>query len=234
MNTKLTSLIAVIAVTFPGIGTALSAGGRDYKPVINPAEFTHKITNPYFPLTPGTVRKYVEKAGAEVSEITSTVTGDTKTLMGVKCVVVHEVVFVGGKQSEDKHEWYAQHRDGSVWFFGELTKEFKSGGRMSTEGSWEAGVGGALPGVVMPGELKVGVRFHEELAADVAEDMGEIQGLHESATTAAGKFADCVRLREWSMLESGSAKQWFARGVGFVRSESSGGEECVLVSTNRK
>ena len=234
MNTKTSSFLAIITVTFLGIGTAFSAGGRDYKPVINPSEFTNKITNPYFPLTPGTVRKYVEKGGADVSEITSTVTGDTKTLMGVKCVVVHEVVFVAGKQTEDKNEWYAQHKDGSVWFFGELTKEFKTGGRVSTEGSWEAGVGGALPGIVMPGELKVGVRFREEFAADVAEDMGEIQGLRESANTQAGKFDDCVRLREWSMLEAGSAKQWFARGVGFVRSEATGGEECVLVSTNKK
>ena len=234
MNTKTLSFLAIIAVTFPGISPVLYAGGRDYKPVIVPSEFTNKITNPYFPLTPGTVRKYVEKGGAEVAEITSTVTGGTKTLMGVRCVVVHEVVFIAGKQTEDKNEWYAQHKDGSVWFFGELTKEFKAGGRVSTEGSWEAGVGGALPGIVMPGELKPGLRFREEFAPDTAEDMGEVQGLRESATTPAGKFDDCVRIREWSMLEAGSAKQWFARGVGFVRSEATGGEECVLVSTNRK
>ena len=231
MNPKTSSLIAIACL---GIGPALFAGGRDYKPVIVPSEFTHRITNPYYPLVPGSVRKYVEKGGAEVAEITSTVTGETKTLMGVKCVVVHEVVFVNGKQTEDKDEWYAQHKDGTVWFFGELTKEFKPGGRVSTEGSWEAGVGGALPGIAMPGEVKPGVRFREEFLADVAEDMGEIQGLRESASTPAGKFDDCVRVREWSMLESGSSKRWFARGIGFVRSESTGGEECVLVSTNKR
>ena len=232
MNPKHSSLLALIAVSF--LGSAAFAGKPDYQPVIVPAEFTHKITHPFFPLAPGTVRKYVEKGGSEVAEITSTVTNETKTLMGVKCAVVHEVVFVNGKQTEDIHEWYAQHRDGTVWYFGELTKEFKSGGRVSTEGSWEAGVGGALPGIVMPGALKVGTRFREEFVANAAEDMAEIQGLRESATTPVGKFDDCVRLREWSMLEAGSAKRWFARGVGFVRSETTGGEECALVSTNRK
>ena len=86
----------------------------------------------------------------------------------------------------------------------------------------------------MPGVLKVGQRFRQEFCADLAEDLGEIQGLHESARTPGKNFDDCLRLREWSMLESGSSKRWFARGVGFVRSETTGGEECVLISITKK
>ncbi len=207
--------------------------GKDYKPVINPKDFSTKITNPYFPLTPGTTLTYVEKSGRETVEITSAVTKDSRIVMGVKCVVVHETVKLDGKLKEDTYDWYAQHTDGSVWYFGEDTKEFLPGGRVKTEGSWEAGVRGALPGIVMPGELKVGHRYRQEYLKDEAEDMAEITALNDAATVPAGDYKPCVQTRDWSMLETGSTKKWYAKGVGFVREVTSAGDTCTLVSITK-
>ena len=76
------------------------------------------------------------------------VTSDTKLILGVPCTVVHDVVKVNGKITEDTYDWYAQDKHGNVWYFGEDTKSYDNG-HVSTEGSWEAGVDGAKPGIIM-------------------------------------------------------------------------------------
>ena len=170
---------------------------------------------------------------SETREIKITVTHDTKMIMGVKCVVVHDTVTLDGKLLEDTFDWYAQDNEGTVWYFGEATREFKVGGRVATEGSWEAGVKGAQPGIVMPAHPRVGERYRQEYAANEAEDVGRIAALDETVTVPFGTFKECVRTREWSMLESGTSTKWYAKGVGLVRDESAGGEVATLISLTR-
>lgn len=213
--------------------SSLFAGER-YRPVIVPTNFTHVVDNPYFPLVPGTTATFIEKDGRDRIEIRTTVTRDTKMIMGVKCVVVHDTVMLDGKLLEDTYDWYAQDKEGAVWYFGEATKEFKIGGRVFTEGSWEAGVKGAQPGIVMPARPRVGERYRMEYAANEAEDVGRIAALDETITVPFGTFKECVRTREWSMLESGTSTKWYAKGVGLVRDESASGEVATLISLTRE
>ena len=140
-------LTIATALTFAGEKKSAESRG-DYHPAIDPANFTHVINNPYFPLKPGTTTVFTEKEGRETRENKVTVTHDTKTIMGVKCVVVHDTVSLDGKLVEDTLDWYAQDKEGAVWYFGEATKEFKAGGRVITAGSWVAGVNGQ-PGVMI-------------------------------------------------------------------------------------
>ena len=154
--------------------------------------------------------------------------------MGVKCVVVHDTVTVGGKVLEETFDWYAQDKQGAVWYFGEATKEFKSGGRVSTEGSWEAGVKGAQPGIAMPAHPKAGEPYRQEFLSGVAEDMGQVVAVGETVTVPAGTYKDCVKTKDWSMLESGHEHKWYAKGVGVVRTESSSGEVATLISVAKK
>src|SRR5437762_14080864 len=98
-----------------------------YRPQINPADFKAKVDHPYFPLVHSTVFKYIEKAGGETSEDEITVTHDTKTIMGVRCIVVHDILSENGQLKEDTYDWYAQDKQGTVWYFGETTREFKAG-----------------------------------------------------------------------------------------------------------
>lgn len=216
------------------LGCAATLAAEPYRPVIAPGNFTRVVNNPYFPLQPGTTSTFLEQDGRERRENKIAVTHATKTILGVKCVVVHDTVTLGGGLREDTFEWYAQDKQGAVWCFGSATREFKSGGRVLTTGSWEAGVDGAQPGIVMPARPKTGDRFRQGFMADVAEDICQIAALDEAVTVPAGSFKGCVQTREWSMLESGTSKKWFARGVGLVRAESTDGEVSTLLTTAAK
>jgi hypothetical protein len=211
----------------------LLIGAAPYRPQIVPSEFLQgKVDNSYFPLVPGTVLKYAEESGGETTENEITVTHDTKEIMGVKCVVVHDTVTEKGRLKEDTYDWYAQDKQGTVWYFGEATREFKAGGAVSTKGSWEAGVTGQ-PGIIMPGDPKPGKPYRQEYSPKNAEDMGQIIAVGETVRVPAGTFSDCLKTKDWSLLERGSENKWYARGVGVVKTRSSGGETASLISIKK-
>src|ERR671931_429635 len=118
-----------------------------YDPVINPEDFVPKVDNKYFTLKPGTKFTYQDKRGMDRVEIS--VTNETRKVMGVTTTVVRVRESRNGLLREDTYDWYAQDKAGNVWYFGEDTKELDENGNViSTEGSWEAGVNGAEPGIV--------------------------------------------------------------------------------------
>ena len=138
-------------------------GARDtaYAPAIDPKDFSATIDNPYYPLVPGTTFKYLEKSRFETIDTVVTVTHETKRILGVECVVVHDVASIDGRVTEDTYDWLAQRKDGSVWYFGEFTREISPGGRVSTLGSWEAGVDGARPGIMMQAAPRPGDPYRQ-------------------------------------------------------------------------
>lgn len=227
--------LIVLLVALGSLAGCMAMGARDdaYAPAINPANFQAVVDNPYFPLIPGTRMKVIEKKGDEVSENIVAVTHDTKTILGVPCTVVHDTVSQNGAIEEETYDWYAQDKQGNVWYFGENTLAHKPGGHTSNEGSWEAGVGGAQPGIVMPAVFKVGEAYRQEYLAGHAEDMGKVMSANESVTVPAGAYSNCVRTDEWSMLESGTEKKWYCKGIGFVREVTTAGEVVELVSVTR-
>ncbi len=229
------SLISLgMIVGFIGIGCAALGFRKDpYQPKIDPANFQTTVDNPFYPLVPGTKLKYIEKAGRETRENLIEMTNDTRTIAGVKCVVVHDTVLEDGKLKEDTFDWFAQDKQGTVWYFGEDTKEYLPNGKVSTKGSWEAQVKGAQPGIIMTAEPKPGDPYYQEYYAGEAEDMAQIIALGDKITVPAGTFDGCIRTKEWSMLESGSEKKWYARGIGIVRTEATDGEVAQLVSITR-
>ena len=228
-----TSLLALACATGAG-RVAAKTGAGAYHPSIDPENFQAAVDNPYFPLVPGTTFKLVEKQGKRTSENEISVTHDTKVIMGVTCVVVRDKVTENGTVTEDTFDWYAQDKQGNVWYFGEDTKEFRPHGKVSTEGSWEAGVNGAQPGIIMKGQPAVGEpAYRQEYGKGVAEDMGQIVAVDDSVTVPYGTFLGCARTKEWSLLEPGTEKKWYAKGVGVVRTESTTREVATLVSVTR-
>jgi hypothetical protein len=187
-----------------------------YSPTIDPSAFSTTIDNPYFPLTPGT-RTIYEAATPEGRQRTTTeVTRDTKKIMGVGTVVVHDTVSLDGKALEDTFDWYAQDRDGNVWYFGEATKEFANG-TVDTKGSFEAGIDGALPGIVMPGRPQIGDQYRQEYAKGVAEDTGEVLSLTGSETTRlTGSVKDLVVTKDLDLVDPAGPieNKYYARGIG--------------------
>ena len=140
------------------------------------------MDNPYFPLVPGTVLIYEGTSDGEREVVTIRVTHETKEILGVTCIVVRDTVEVAGEIAEDTFDWYAQDIDGNVWYMGEDTREYEDGKVTSNEGSWEAGVNGALPGVIMPSHPEVGLAYTQEHYAGEAEDKGKIVALGEHVT----------------------------------------------------
>ena len=189
-----------------------------YQPVIDPAAFSTTIDNPYLPMTPGTRTIYEADTSDGHQQTTTEVTGDTKKIMGVTTVVVHDTVTLDGKTSEDTLDWFAQDRDGNVWYFGESTKEF-DGQKVSTAGSFEAGVDGALPGIVMPAHPQIGDQYRQEYAKGVAEDTGEVVSLTGSDTTPlTGPAKDLLVIKDADLLDpNGPAEnKYYARGIGLI------------------
>jgi hypothetical protein len=189
-----------------------------YSPAIDPSAFSTTIDNPYLPFTPGTRTIYEAETPDGLQRTTTEVTRDTKKIMGVDTVVVHDTVTLDNKPIEDTLDWYAQDRDGNVWYFGEATKEFDEG-TVSTKGSFEGGVSGALPGIAMPGRPQIGDQYRQEYAKGVAEDTGEVLSLSGSETTPlTGPGKDLLVTKDTDLLDpTGSIEnKYYARGIGLI------------------
>ena len=185
----------------------------EYAPEVDPADFVEDIDNPYLPLVPGT--RWVYEGGGERVEVE--VTDERRDVMGISAVVVRDVVHEDGELVEDTYDWFAQDVDGNVWYLGEDSREFEDGEMIGTEGSWEAGVDGALPGIVMLADPEVGDAYRQEYYEDEAEDLGEVHAVGGSETVPAGTFEDLVVIREWNPLDPDVVEdKYHAPGVGVV------------------
>jgi hypothetical protein len=190
-------------------------------------QFVRKIDNRFLPLEPGTTFIYREKADGETERDVVTVTDKTKTILGVKTVVVRDTVTNGqGDFVEDTLDWYAQDKAGNVWYFGEDTKEYKNGRVVSTEGSWQAGVKGAKPGIVMKAHPRPGDTYMQECAPGVAEDAAKVLRLGQSVTVPYGTFDDVLVTKDYNLLEKPVEHKYYAPCIGLVRAELvKGGKE---------
>lgn len=199
-----------------GGGVGASPSDTAYNPKIDPANFGSLVDNKLYPLKPGTVLEYtVNKEGA-TEKVVITVMRETKKILGVTTTVVHDVVTEGEKVTEDTWDWYAQDREGNVWYFGEATTKTE-GGTSSTAGSWEAGVNGAKAGVIMEAHPKVGDDYRQEYAPGVAEDRAEILALSEAVTVREGSFSGCIKTKDYSPLKRDLVEnKVFCPGVGQV------------------
>lgn len=184
-----------------------------YNPTIDPADFVAAVDNPFFPLTPGTTRTY--KAGDEKIEFT--VLAERKTILGVSCLTVHDQAKVNGKVIEDTLDWFAQDKNGTVWYFGEDTKKTNPDGSVSTEGSWLAGVDGAKPGVQTPGVPKVAPKYRQEYYGCHAEDYGEITDVNASATVGGVSYTGCLKTHDTSAIDPMlDEDKYYCKGKGLV------------------
>ena len=200
----------------------------EYNPVINPADFVKGINNPYQPYTPGVKMIYEGNTDEGKERIEVLVTDETRIVMGVECMVVRDTVWLNGDMVEDTYDWFAQDKKGNVWYMGEDSWEYKNGVKLSPEGSWEAGVSGALPGIVMHANPVPGKPYRQEYLVGEAEDMGEVASLSEEVSVPYGSFSDCIKTYEWNPLEAGATEyKYYAKGIGLVMETAVGGGEKV-------
>ena len=203
----------------------ISGGDSDYTPAINPDDFVEAIDNTYFPLTPGTTFVYEGESEDETIRDEVYVTNETRVVMGVNTTVVRDREFVDGELEEETFDWYAQDNEGNVWYFGEDSREYEDGEVVSSAGSWEAGVNGAQPGILIEGDPQVGDTYRQEYLAGEAEDMAEVVSLNESVSVAYGSFENCLKTKEWTPLEPGiEENKYYAAGTGLILETTVKGE----------
>ena len=121
-----------------------ASGQEAYTVDINPADFVVAVDNPYFPLIPGTRYVYEGMTEDGLERIEIEVLSETKDVVGVATTAMRDTVYVDGEMIEDTFDWFAQDKDGKVWYFGERVSNYENGELVDEAGSWEAGVDGAL------------------------------------------------------------------------------------------
>jgi len=194
---------------------------------LDPADFTVKITNPYWPMKEGDRWVYDERdeTGAHTRDEV-TVLDRTEKINGIEAVAVSDVATQDGVVVEDTTDWYAQDSDGNLWYLGEKTTAYENGQPSSTEGSWQYGVDGAQAGIALPADPEPGLRYRQEYLKDEAEDRAVVLSTHEQAETPIDIYADALLTRDTTPLEPDLVElKWYAPGVGPVLTLTPSGEQ---------
>jgi hypothetical protein len=234
-------IILVVGVWGPAVAGPSAAGGAAGRGIqvaagatgpVDPADFTSSIDNPWFPLKPGTTYTYHGTKDGKPGIRVFAVTNQTKVVDGVTCVVVEDKLSLAGTPAERLLGYYAQDRDGDIWYFGEDAEELDSKGHVTNAEGWRAGLDGALPSFVMEATPTVGHAF----AHDYTKDHFQVVSVAEAVKVPYGSFTDALMTEEWSQLERDTlTRKYYVRGVGEVRDVlvRGGKEEFLLVQVTR-
>jgi hypothetical protein len=224
MTTKLTLTIVLALAAFL---VASPAGSQ-------PAGFSARVDNPWYPLKRGSVYVYRGIKDGEPSREVMTVTRRTKVIDGAPCVVVQDLLYLSGRLEERTIDWYTQDAKGNVWYFGERTAELdKNGNVKSTAGSWMAGVNGARAGIFMFAHPTPGRWARQEYYKGQAEDHFKVVSLRVSVRVPYISTSRALLTKEWTPLEPGVIDhKYYVRGIGTVLEQTAKGplERNELVS----
>jgi hypothetical protein len=212
--------IAVLAASLSlALAGAANGGSRG---------FGTNVTNPWFPLKPGTVYSYIGVKDGRSSREVLRVTHRTKTIQGVPCVVVDDRLWLEGHLAERTSDWYSQDANGNVWYFGEATAELDKTGKVTTtEGSWQSGRDGAKAGILMPAHPRPGQTGVQEHYKGQAEDHFRVLGYLGT---------NALLVEEWTPLEPGVLDhKMYVRGTGTALERTvKGGDELNELIAVRK
>ena len=234
---RLSTLLAVGALasasTSPPPGQLAPIHGP-YAPKIDPANFVTTIDNRYLPYKPGTRIHFEGVRGKTAQTDDEHVLRRTKLILGVRCTVVRDTVSEHGRPVERTDDWYAQDKQGNVWYMGEDSFELNSKGQfVKASDSWQSGVNGAQPGIIMPASPKPGDAYRQEYyPPGKALDEARVIGLHGRLKVPYGSFKGLLVTSERSPAEPQTERKYYAPGVGEIAERVTKGhhEEFKLVS----
>jgi hypothetical protein len=229
METQTKKVLVMIAISIASImlilSTSLALPSEAATFAFSKSNFHHplKIDNKYFPLKPGTTFIYKGTKEGDPTRDTFEVTSKVKVIAGITTREIHDKLFTKGVLTESTQDWFAQDDNGNVWYFGEFTTDFSSGG--SHEGSWQAGVKGAKAGIIMEAQPKVGDTYNQEVAKGVAEDKATVLSLNDKVCVTYGCFTHVLKTKEFTPLEPGIAEnKFYAQNIGNIKALSVKGE----------
>jgi hypothetical protein len=198
-----------------------------YAPTIDPTSFVRVVDNGYFPLARGTKFHFegVSDGAPQTDDVV--VTTRIRVALGVRCTVVRDTVAEDGKAVERTFDWYAQDREGNVWYMGEDSLEMRNGRLVRADDSWEAGVNGAKPGIIMRAHPRSGDVYRQEYyRPGGALDQTRVLGTSATVRVPDGSTRRALVTVEWSPVEPQLEKKLYGRGLGEVQEEViAGGHE---------
>ena len=243
MKVSRLAILAAAVATLGGISAVPASGGgpatSSVEGAVKLGKFDSPKQNRYFPLKPGTVSRYRGSDDGERYRERVSVTHRTKRIQGVTTTVVRDVLRrADGSLAEKTRDWYAPDNAGNVWYFGEATATYDERGHLeSREGSWRAGVDGAVAGKIMPANPRPTVAFRQEYYPGHAEDQAWIVQRNTHTKVPYGTLHHVVRTFEWTRLEKKVLSlKLYAPGLGIVREKdmSGGSEKFALVSVHHR
>jgi len=228
MSRKQMAFLFVLLATAMTIFAARASNARPTAAdatALDPANFVAVVDNPYFPLPIGRTLVYEGIKDGQSQIDTVTVTNQTKTILGIAATVVSDVATHDGTVLEKTSDWYAQDKQGNVWYLGEDTVAFLPNGKADTSGSWEAGVRGAIPGIVMEANPQIPDAYRQEYLAGQAEDTAWVVQVGGTITVPYGKLKNILVTLEATRIEPGAYDQKvYAPGIGIVSEQALTGE----------
>jgi hypothetical protein len=235
--TNANPVVGTPSVTAPA-GSTTSGLVAALPPQPSPDDWAPEITNPWLPFVPGTTLTYTGMKDGQPTVDTYVVTARKKVVNGAPATVVLNTLRTGKHEIEGTEDWYAQDKQGNVWYLGEATQTFDKNGRvLSTTGSWQAGVNGAEAGLFMPAEPNVGGAHYQEYYRGHAEDAYKIISVNGTITVPYGTYKNAVVTQEMTALEPNIISQkYYIKGIGQVYENDIKGstEYAKLVSVKKR
>ena len=222
-------LLAVSVMTAVLLAACGGGGAKQTTPTVSPADFQATVDNRLYPLSSLTPKVFEgeerdpDTGNTIKTRVESRVLPKSESVAGVEVTVVEDKEFKDGELVESTLDYFAQHRDGSVYYFGERLDEYEGGKVVGHSGQWLAGEGRNQPGVFMPAQPTLGLTFEQEKAPGVAEDSSKIVAMDQSVSTLAGSFNGCVKTEDFNPLDKETEFKYYCPGVGLVREEFPGG-----------
>ena len=206
-----------------GACSAASAGDGDgYQRVfeVEPGDWSATGRNDWFVLEPG--YRLVYENPRKTATLVITVLDETRIVDGVETRVVEERETDAGELEEVSRNFFAiSKRTSDVYYFGEDVDIYEDGAVASHGGAWKSGSEGAHFGLMLPARPVVGAKWYQEHAPGVALDRAEVLALDKPFDCPAGKFTNCLEIRETSPLEPGAQEsKVYASGVGLLKDGS--------------
>ena len=223
----------LLVVAFSAVGCGDDGQSSAAPATINPADFSSTVTHPLFPVSSVRNTEYAghkRKGDGATSEmrVVSRLLDKTDTIAGVTVAVVEVTEYENGGLLELTEDYFAQHRDGTVWYFGERVTDYKDGQPVGHEGQWLAGENDSRPGVFMPANPTVGQEFAPEQVPGVADERSKVLALDAEVTVPAGKFTGCLKTEDLDLLDNERGFKFFCPGKGLVREESASGSTDLI------
>jgi hypothetical protein len=194
--------------------TLASVHGK-YSPTIDPANFVSTIDNRYWPLKPGTGYHYQGVRGATHQTDDEIVTHQTKKILGIPATVVRDTVSEHGNPVERTLDYYAQDKQGNVWYMGEDSFEKQHGRMVRASDSWLSGVKGGKPGIIMPANPKPGDKYRQEYyPPGKALDEATVLKTDGAVKVPSGSYQHVLVTSEYSPLEPQTEQKYYVPGLG--------------------